>query len=316
MKDIVLVMGYNASGKSTFVKNEFRDYTRLNRDFFGGTINGIATRARDLCLNGTTKIVLDNTYPDRKSRANIIAVGKEFNIPVRCIHLDTTIEDATLNACFRMIEKHGRLLEPEELRKNSDPNMFPPAALFQYRKLFETPSHDEGFVRIDTVKFVRNPYPSDYTNKALILDYDGNLRDVPEGSPYQYPTKTEEVKVLPGRKEIIQSYKDKGYLLLGVSNQSGIAKGNLLYATARDCFEHTNKLLGFDIKYEFCPHHSPPKCFCYCRKPSPGLGALLINQYKLNPAECLFVGDQTSDETFAERSGFQFQYTDKFFKVK
>jgi histidinol phosphatase-like enzyme len=71
-------------------------------------------------------------------------------------------------------------------------------------------------------------------------------------------------------------------------------------------------LLGFDIDYLFCPHNSFP-ISCYCRKPMPGLGVALVEKYKLDPSQCIMVGDRTTDKTFASRSGFQFQHASKFF---
>jgi phosphoglycolate phosphatase-like HAD superfamily hydrolase len=43
------------------------------------------------------------------------------------------------------------------------------------------------------------------------------------------------------------------------------------------------------------------------------MSALFIEKYKLLPSECIMVGDMTTDETFAIRSGFKFVHADKFF---
>ena len=51
-----------------------------------------------------------------------------------------------------------------------------------------------------------------------------------------------------------------------------------------------------------------------CFKPMPGMGAEFIEKYKLNPSECIMVGDMTSDKTFAKRCGFQFMDAEEFFK--
>jgi ABC-type cobalamin/Fe3+-siderophores transport system ATPase subunit len=65
MKEIVLIIGYNASGKSTLVQ-EFVDkgYHRINRDLTGGTLNGQAELAKTAIKEGHNKIVLDNVYHD------------------------------------------------------------------------------------------------------------------------------------------------------------------------------------------------------------------------------------------------------------
>jgi len=78
------------------------------------------------------------------------------------------------------------------------------------------------------------------------------------------------------------------------------------------CFERTNKLLGVDIEYYYCPHRVPP-ITCYCRKPQSGLGVHLIETHKLNPAECIYVGDRGTDKTFAKRLGFNYVDANDFF---
>ena len=110
----------------------------------------------------------------------------------------------------------------------------------------------------------------------------------------------------------LKKYQKEGYLLLGASNQSGIAKGILTEADAKACFDETNTQLGLKIDYQFCPHKVPP-ISCFCRKPGPGIGAHFIEKYKLNPVECIMVGDMGSDKTFAQRCGFQFIDESKFF---
>ena len=53
---------------------------------------------------------------------------------------------------------------------------------------------------------------------------------------------------------------------------------------------------------------------CWCRKPVPGLGVMLMKEYDLDPALTTFVGDQKTDETFANRCGMKFVYAEEFFK--
>ena len=322
MKEIVIVMGFNAAGKTTLVQ-EFVDqgYHRLNRDVMGGSIDEQANFARSILEGGTEdKIVLDNTYPTIESRESIIQVGKDLGIPVRCVWLATSFEDAQLNACLRMMEKKGRILMPEDFKKEKNPNLFPPVALFAYKNKFEnkkkdqkhpgkqTPKVEHGFSVVEKREFVR-VWPSHFKEKALILDYDDTLRT--SVGPKKWPEHPDHVKILPRRIEKLQQYVDDGYMLLGVSNQSAISKG-LSLDVVIDCFERTNELLGFDIEYVFCPHNVPP-VNCYCRKPHPGSGAYYIWKYKLLPSECIFVGDQTSDKTFASRCGFVYKDAEEFF---
>lgn len=311
--EIVVIMGYLAAGKSTLVK-EFTDqgYFRINRDESGGSIDNQSRLARQALETGSTKVVLDNTYPSVESRKSIIETGKELNVPVRCIWLNTSFEDAQLNACLRMVSDYGKVLNPEEIKATKNPSVFPPAALFAYRKRFEKPSTDEGFASIEKREFNR-VWPKDYTNKALLLDYDDTLRE--SMGPKKWPEDPSHVKVLSNRSDKLKQYIQEDYQLLGVSNQSAIAKG-LDIMTAIICYETTNKMLGIheNIDWMFCPHKVPPVS-CYCRKPHSGIGAYFIIKYKLDPSQCIMVGDQTSDKTFASRCGFHYEHPDKFFGI-
>ena len=174
----------------------------------------------------------------------------------------------------------------------------------------EEPTIDEGFTKIKKISFERKKDET-YTKKALILDYDGTLRKTKSGN--KYPLTIDDLEILPNRTKILRRYKAEGYLLLGVSNQSGIAKNELTVETAEEIFDQTNKLIGIDIEYKVCPHTSFPQV-CYCRKPIPGLGVEFIEKYKLAPAQCIMVGDMTTDETFAKRCGFQYIEAKKFFQ--
>lgn len=311
MKEIVIIIGYNAAGKTTFTQKFLADnYQRVNRDTLGGSLDDVAKEADRLVQSGVDRLVLDNTYPTAEQRSTIIALGKKHNIPVRCVWLNTSFEDAQLNACLRMLEKTGRLMDTAELKKQKDPNLFPPAAIFNYKKIFQKPTNAEGFSTIEKVEFVRK-FPEGWKNaKAVIFDFDDTLR-TSTGS-HAFPTTPSEVKILPGRTKKLQQLQNDGYILLGASNQSGVAKKQLTAEQAVACFEETIRQLGVKIHYQFCPHNIPPVT-CFCRKPHCGLGAYFIWKHQLKPSDCIMVGDQTSDRTFAARCGFQFFTPDEFF---
>lgn len=312
MKEIVIIIGYNAAGKTTLTKSYLdKGYVRVNRDTMGGSLADVIEEADKQLRGGAERLVMDNTYPTVEQRAGVVKLGKKHNIPVRCVWLNTSFEDAQLNACMRMMQRIGKIADSTELKKLNDPNLFPPVAIFNYKKVFEKPTNAEGFSIIDKIEFKRE-FPKDWKNaKALIVDFDDTLRR--STGPEPYPTKPEHVELLPGRAEILQKYKDDGYLLFGASNQSGVAKKKLTHDDAVACFEATIEKLGvkFD-EYMFCPHNIPPVS-CFCRKPHPGIGAYFISKYQLDPSQCIMVGDQTSDKTFASRCGFRYFDQDEFF---
>lgn len=228
--------------------------------------------------------------------------------------MQTTAEEAQFNACLRMVRKYGKVLEGDEIKKAQkagDSNTFPVHVIFSYRKAFEKPTLGEGFDEIVSVPYQRK-LPTDYTNKALILDYDGTLRDTISGN--NYPLNVNDIKILPGRSEILTKWKNDGYVMLGVSNQSGVHKGILTEKDAKAIFEKTNEMLGHSIDFRFCPHASGPLS-CYCRKPGTAFAVEFIEKYKLDPSKCIFVGDLGTDKTFAHRSGFKFVESQDFFRL-
>ena len=302
-------MGYPSAGKSS-IANFYKDqgFIWLNRDKEGGKVSDLVPKMIDALRKGKD-IVLDNTFPTIESRKPFIVVAKKHDVTITCDWLQATIEDSQFNACVRMVKHYGKLLMPDEIKSNPSPNIFPPAVLFKYRKLFEQPTVAEGFGRIDKRPFVRN-LPKKCKNAALILDYDGTLRRTKDGA--KWPVDPQNIAILSGRIAVLRKYEKKGYALLGVSNQSGISKGALTHAQAKACFDATNRMLKMDIEYAYCPH-SPAPISCYCRKPMSGLGVAFIMKHNLNPSECVFVGDQTTDKTFAGRCGFQFVHADDFF---
>lgn len=313
-KNVTIIMGYPAAGKTVISKSfEEVGYYRLNRDDIGGTLDNLVNHLDRLYNEeGISKFVMDNTYAKSIQRKTIINWAKSNKFEVDCKWINLDIGDALYNASKRMIDNYGKLLMPDEIKKSKDSSIYPPVVIYKIKKNFEVPTTQEGFNNIRMIKFKRNLDKLVYNNKAIILDYDGTLRKTISGE--KYPKKPNDIEILPSkRKEVLKRYQDEGYFLLGASNQSFVAKKELTIDQTVECFERTNELLGIDIDYTFCPHQAYPYT-CYCRKPLPGLGVAFIEKYKLDPSQSIMVGDQKSDSTFAERCGFKFINSDKFFE--
>lgn len=311
MSKVTMVVGYPASGKSTVTKDLIKSgAVALNRDTEGGTIVSLLPKLESLLKDGKD-VVLDNTFPTIEVRKPFIDLAKKLGADVTCQLMSTSIEDAQFNVVQRAIGLIGKFPTPEAIKAAKHTNIFPPTVLFRYKKEFQKPTIEEGFSKVETVKFVRKENP-EFSNKALILDYDGTLRECINGND-KFPVIESQIEIKPGRKKILDEYKKKGYRLLGISNQSGVAKGELTEQKATELFEHTNKLLGVDIEYRFCPHQSAP-ISCYCRKPMCGIFVEFMLKYKLSRKDCIFVGDMTTDKTFAARAGIQYYDQADFFK--
>jgi len=312
MAEIVLVIGYPACGKTTYTLREFANHHRVNRDTLGGKIEGLVPYIEKKIAEGHTNFVLDNTHATASSRKMFIDLAKKHKFRVACHWIKTTAEDSQFNACLRMVRKYGKVLDTPEIKKvqkAGDPNTFPVNVIFSFRNSFEVPFLKEGFDELVEINYVRELADA-YKNKALILDYDGTLRETKSGN--NYPLKEDDIVILPNREQVLARFKEKGYVLAGVSNQSGIHKGLLTADQAKNCFEHTNRLLKQQIDFRFCPHASGP-ISCWCRKPMTGLGVEFIEKYKLNPTDCIFVGDLGTDKSFAHRCGFKYYDSSDFF---
>lgn len=311
MSEVKMVVGYPASGKSTVTKDLIKKgAVSLNRDTEGGTIVSLLPKLEALIKDGKD-VVLDNTFPTIEVRKPFIELAKKYNADVTCTLMGTTIEEAQFNVVQRAIGLIGKFPTPEAIKAAKHTNIFPPTVLFKYKKEFQKPTVEEGFSKVEVQKFVRLENP-EFTNKAIIVDYDGTLRECIGGNE-KFPVSKDQIEIKPGRAKMLQAYKDKGYLLLGLSNQSGIHKGELSEQTAIELFDYTNQQLGIDIEYRFCPHQSAPLS-CYCRKPMPGVFVEFMLKHKLNRKDCIFVGDMTTDETFAKRAGIQYVDHVEFFK--
>ena len=317
MSEVLFLVGPPASGKSSLreslsiLPQPRNGSVYLNRDTEGGRVIDLLPRMI-AALNEGKSVCLDNTFPTIMSRLPFIQAAQLQKATVSCMWMDTSIEDCQINTLFRMIQECGRIyFSQDEMKGVNNPHVFPPAVLFKYRKEFEKPSTAEGFSSVQKIKFVRKSLG--YKNKGIFFDYDDTLRATPPGSPKPFPTKPEEVVLLPKRVETIKRLKKEGYVLVGVSNQSGIARGQVTLENALACFERTWQLLGERIDTVFCPHNVPPVS-CYCRKPQSGILVHFIHKYQLDLAQSIFVGDQTSDRTCAERMGINFELAENFFK--
>jgi HAD superfamily hydrolase (TIGR01662 family) len=311
--EVVVLIGIQGAGKSEFVRPYVeKGYVRLNRDQEGGSLEDLVPVLGENLGAGKTRVVLDNTYPTRVSRYAVIRMAHAHRVPVRCRFLNTPVNEAYQNVVHRILERYGRLLGPDDLKELSktDPNLPPPVAMARWAACFEPPALDEGFSVVEEIPFVRRPGRVG-TIKGLLLDVDGTLRTTRSGEIY--PRTPDDVQLLPGRKEALQLWIDRGYRLFFVSNQSGVASGNVSKEAVDACFKRTVELLGLPVaEIAFCPHPAFP-AGCFCRKPLPGLGIYLKQRHELSSEHLVMVGDMDSDAQFAAALGAKYYSAEEFF---
>jgi aryl-alcohol dehydrogenase-like predicted oxidoreductase/histidinol phosphatase-like enzyme/predicted kinase len=310
--DVVLVMGTAGAGKSTLAASLVAEgYQRLNRDETGGGLGRLLPALEAHLAAGRRRVVLDNTYLTRASRNAVVEAAWSQGAPARCVWLQTSLEDAQVNVVQRMLARHGRLLGPEEMRRvaRDDPGVVAPGVLFRHRRELEPPEASEGFVRVDAVPFVRQPRP-EFDGRALIFWYDGVVRTSRGGA--RTPRSPDDVALVPGAREWLARRRDEGWRLCGVSWHPEVAAGSMTAEEVTAIFTRTHELLGTEVDCEWCPHGDGPPV-CWCRKPLPGLGAVLIERHRLDPARCLYVGRDASDRAFARVLGLSYREAAELF---
>ncbi|MCI0381128.1 MAG: HAD-IIIA family hydrolase [Gemmataceae bacterium] len=313
--EVVLLTGIQGAGKSELVATYLeKGYARLNRDLLGGKLDDLVPRLVQHLRSGQIRVVLDNTYPTRVSRAPVIAAALAHGVPVHCRHLATPLAEAHINIVLRTLAKYGRLLGPEDMKalNKTDPNLPPPPALLRYVGSFEPPALDEGFTALETIPFVRRVNQR-HTEKGILLDVDGTLRKTRSGEIY--PRHPDDQELLPGRRPTLARWIEAGYRLFFVSNQSGVASGKLDRAVAEAAFLRTAEILQLPVaEVAYCPHPAFP-VGCYCRKPMPGLGIYLMQRHRLAREQLIVVGDMDSDAQFAAGLGARYFDATTFFAL-
>jgi aryl-alcohol dehydrogenase-like predicted oxidoreductase/predicted kinase len=283
--ELVLVMGLPGAGKSTLTQQFVAGgYQRLNRDETGGTLRGLLPELRRLLSAERPRVVLDNTYITRKSRAGVIQAAVDLGVPIRCVWLTTSVDEAQVNAATRLVARYGKLPDDAELAvlRKTDVAAFPPTVLFRYQRELEPPDLSEGFSGIDVTPFERRQDPAN-VNRAVIVWCD----DATE---------------LASHASALRAYQDEGWKLCLLSWQPSIADGKRTHADVRAMFTAAIEREGLAMDVDFCPHGAgPPRC--WCRKPLPGLGVQLIYRHRLNPERCLYVGGGSQDAGFARKLG-------------
>ena len=281
--EIVLVMGLPAAGKSTIaLELAGQDYERLNRDEAGGTVRDLLPALDRLVGEGKRRIVMDNTYVSRKSRRPVLEKARTLGLPVRCVWLDTGVEDAQVNAVERMVARYGRLLEPEEIERAArrDPGAFAPAVQFRMRRELEPPTVEEGFSRVDVLPFSRRRDPN-LTGRALFLWCEDVL--VRSRSGRRAPVSPDDLEVLPGRAEVLRRHADEGWRLARPVLASRDRRRHGHAGRGGRGLRKDGRGAGVQLEVLYCPHPAGPP-ICWCRKPLPGLGVAAVARHRIDVA--------------------------------
>jgi D-glycero-D-manno-heptose 1,7-bisphosphate phosphatase len=134
--------------------------------------------------------------------------------------------------------------------------------------------------------------------RAVFIDRDGTINVEKE-----YLYLIDDFEFIPGAPEAIRLLNEAGFLVVVVTNQSGIARG---YYTEEDVL-HLHRHIAAQLEtvgarvdaWYFCPHHPSGRgsyaLTCRCRKPLPGMLLEAASRFDIDLASSVMIGDKLAD---------------------
>lgn len=138
--------------------------------------------------------------------------------------------------------------------------------------------------------------------KALFLDRDGVIN-----KEKNYLYKIEDFEFIDAVFETCRYFQEKGYLIIIITNQAGIARGKY----SEEDFETLTEWMLDEFKKNsvaitkvyHCPHHPDFTGECECRKPNPGMLLKAQKDFEIDMKNSILVGDKESDIEAGLRAG-------------
>lgn len=137
------------------------------------------------------------------------------------------------------------------------------------------------------------------SKKVIIMDRDGTI-NLDKGYVY----KEEDFHFLEGVPEAIKMFHELGYLVIVITNQSGVARAYYKEQDVLKLHSYVNTLLSnYDTRIDgfyFCPHHPEGvvkeyRKDCSCRKPETGLFLKAIDEFDIDIKNSWAIGDNERD---------------------
>lgn len=136
-------------------------------------------------------------------------------------------------------------------------------------------------------------------NRCVFLDRDGVLN---KELGFQIK-QMEQFELVPGLKESLKILKENGYLLIVITNQSGIAKGHYDEEFVKDCYQRIqDEVDGVIDALYFAPgHESVSKSLL--RKPDSLMFEKAMAKFNIDPKKSWMIGDKERDLIPAKKLG-------------
>lgn len=133
----------------------------------------------------------------------------------------------------------------------------------------------------------------------IILDRDGVINE----ESVNYIKNPDEWIPIPGSLDAIARLKFFGHSVVVATNQSGIARGLYTHEGLHRIHQKMHgELANLGTSLDgifYCPHH--PRDECLCRKPQPGLLLKIANEFKIDLAQAICIGDSLRDIQAAQK---------------
>jgi D-glycero-D-manno-heptose 1,7-bisphosphate phosphatase len=143
-------------------------------------------------------------------------------------------------------------------------------------------------------------------NRAVFIDRDGTINTEKE-----YLYLPGEFEFIPGAKEAIRLLNQAGFLVVVVTNQSGVARGYYTEEDVHLLHRHISSLLeqaGSRVDaWFYCPHHPAGRGSyalpCRCRKPQPGMLLEASRRFDIDLDSSVMIGDKLVDVEAGRAAG-------------
>lgn len=133
--------------------------------------------------------------------------------------------------------------------------------------------------------------------KAVFIDRDGTLIE-----EVNFLSNVEDLRVFPYTSEAVRLLKDAGFLVIVVTNQSGIGRGIYDEAAMHSIHEAMQEQLENMIDaFYYCPHL--PCDGCDCRKPELGMINLALKDFEIDLQGSWMIGDKKIDVETGKNAG-------------
>ncbi len=149
------------------------------------------------------------------------------------------------------------------------------------------------------------------SRRCVFIDRDDTIaKDVP------YCDSPDKFHLFPGVPEQIKRLNDAGFLVLMITNQSGIGRGYFTEDTLKKIHEKMTSEIEsagghLDAIY-YCPHR--PDENCQCRKPKTLMGERAVKDFDVDVSESYMIGDSDADMAFGKNLGCRTLRVDSDFR--